>query len=142
MKNYNLIFDGYWREVNKQYISEGCGVYLIYTCRYLTEHDTVSLSQLIYIGKADNLKQRIANHSEKEFQKVLKTGETLCYAYALVDKKELNLVENALIFAEKPQCNTKLKDEYSYEDAHFLIEGTCNLMKYTNYSITTRKDKQ
>lgn len=139
MRSFNLFFDGYWREANKQYVSEGSGVYLIYRCRYLPEQDTVSLSQLIYIGKADNIKTRIANHSEKEFSKVLEAGETLCYAYSLIEKKELDLVENALVFAEQPQCNIQLKDNYSHEDAHFTIEGACSLMKYTNYKIITKR---
>lgn len=140
MKQFELKFDGYWREVNKDYLPEDSGIYLIYTCRYNSIRDTVELSGLIYIGQAENIRKRIAQHGVDEFRKVLKENETLCYAYASVELRDLDLVENALVFAEKPQCNVLLKNNYSYEDAHFSIEGTCSLMRYTNYTITTEKD--
>lgn len=142
MKNYHLQFDGYWREINKGYVPDFSGIYLIYTCRYVPAHNTVDLIKLIYIGQAENLKVRIAQHNENEFSDVLKAGETLCYACAFVNKDVLDLVENAIVYAEKPKCNEKLKDNYSHEDAQFKIEGTCSLMKYTDFAITTANDGQ
>lgn len=140
MKQYHIQFDGYWLEGNKRYVPEFSGIYLIYTCRYIPENNMLSLTKLIYIGKAENLKGRIATHKETEFSSVIKDGETLCYACAYVETTELGLIENALVFAEKPVCNTKLKDIYSFDDAQFQIEGVCDLLRYTNYTITTRKN--
>lgn len=140
MKQIYLKFEGYWREVNKGYLPQDSGIYLIYSCRYIATRDTVDLSEILYIGQAESIRKRAVQHSEKEFSSVLKDGETLCYAYASVDKENLNLVENALVFAEKPQFNTLLKDNYSYEDVHVLIEGACSLMKHTDYTIATKKD--
>ena len=119
MKQYSLHFEGYWREVNKKYIPEYSGIYLIYTCSYVPENNTVSLSRLIYIGQAENLRKRIAAHNEEEFRTVLSRGETLCYACASVDKEFLNIVENGMVYAEQPPCNTQLKDNFNYEDSLF-----------------------
>lgn len=138
MKQYTLQFDGYWREVNKGGAPDCSGVYLIYTCKYNKTSDKVSLSDIIYIGQSKNMKSRIASHSEEEFKEYIKQGETLCYACAPVDEKDLDLVENALIYAQKPVGNDRLKDSYSYEDVNFTIEGKCSLLKYTSFNITTR----
>ncbi len=138
MKKFSLHFDGYWREINKKYIPEDSGIYLIYTCRNNPENNTVSLSELIYIGQAVNLRKRIANHNEEEFQEVLSSGETLCYACASVDKSNLNIVENGMVFAEKPPYNTALRDKYDHEDSQFEIDGRCELLNYTNFTITTK----
>jgi len=137
LKTYNLNFDGYWREINKQYAPDFSGVYLIYTCKFIPEDKTVSLAELIYIGQAKNIRKRIADHSTKEFASKLKQGMTLCYACASVDEKDLDIVENALVFAEKPLFNDKLKENYNFDDAQFIIEGTCAKLKYTSYSIKT-----
>lgn len=142
MKIFHLQFKGYWLEVNKEYIPEYSGIYLIYTCRYVPETNKVSLSEIVYIGKAKNLKNRIADHDEDEFKDFLKDGETLCYACAAMPQKDLAIVENALVFAEKPVGNKMLKDNYSYEDAKFVIEGMCAKLKYTSYTITTTNDEQ
>ena len=137
MKQYNVIFDGYWREVNKKYIPEFSGVYIIYRCSYVLPQKVVDLIDVLYIGQADNLRRRISQHNEAEFQTALKAGETLCYACAPIDKQEMNQVENGLVFAEKPPYNNNLKNEYSYDDAEFHLEGTCRLLKNTDYIITT-----
>ena len=140
MKQYNVIFDGYWREVNKKYIPEFSGVYIIYRCSYVSPQNVVDLIDVLYIGQADNLRRRLSQHNETEFHTALKTGETLCYACAPVDKEEMNQVENGLVFAEKPPYNDKLKNEYSYDDAEFHLEGTCSLLKKTDFIITTDND--
>lgn len=139
MNTYSLHFEGYWREVNKKYVPRYSGIYLVYTCRYVQENNTVSLSKLIYIGQGENLNMRIAGHNEEEFKKAILEGETLCYACASVDKGDLDIVENGMIFAEQPPCNTDLKDSFNYDDSQFEIDGNCELLKYTNYKITTKE---
>ena len=139
MKQFELYFDGYWREENKASVPKFSGIYLIYTCKYNKDAGTVSLSRNIYIGKAKNLNSRIADHNEQEFKDFIAQGETLCYACAPVKVSDLDLVENALIFAEKPVANTMLKDCYSYQDAGFSLEGACDMLEYTSFNITTPK---
>ena len=138
MKIYSLHFEGYWREVNKKSVPDNSGIYLIYTCRYVPESNIVSLSNLIYIGQAENLKKRIADHNEEEFKKAISEGETLCYACASVDKGDLDIVENGMVFAEQPPYNTHLKESFNYDDSQFDIDGSCEMLKHTNYIITTK----
>ena len=64
-----------------------------------------------------------------------KEGEQICYSYAEVDKQDLDIIENALIFAQKPILNDRLKDSYNYKPAHFNVEGQCALLDYTDFSI-------
>ena len=135
MKLFRLKFNGYWLDCDKANIPDCSGIYIIYSCKYNKDNDTVSCEKIIYIGKAENLKDRLANHNEREFSKFLKQGETLCYAYAPVNVADLDLVENALVFAEKPAGNTTLKYHYSHDDAQFTIEGDCVLLKYTFFKI-------
>ena len=54
---------------------------------------------------------------------------------AEVSNVDLDLVENALIYAQQPSMNTQGKASYNYQDASFLIEGRCSLLKYTIFTI-------
>lgn len=138
MKVYNLNFKGYWRDVKRKGIPSVSGVYLVYKCTYTSEIGKVKLIELIYMGQAQDLQERIENHTKRnEFLKECDSNrnEILCYAIAEVDKKDLNIVENALIYAQQPKLNDKYKDKFNYEPSEFHIEGRCALMKYLDFAI-------
>lgn len=138
MIEIKLNFRGYWRDVNRTGIPNIEGVYLVYRCIYNIDNDTVTLKELVYIGQSKDVNQRIAEHSSKgDFTYVLKTGETLCYSIAEVDSK-LDLVENALVFMQKPRCNDRLKDSYTFGNASFDLGGRCSLVKYNSFTITNK----
>src|SRR5574344_1109081 len=107
MKNMIIILDfkGYWLEDNKEDLPAKRGVYLVYTCFYDMAIDKVLLKNLIYIGKAENVRSRIQLYEKNElFKRECSIGETICYSYAdISDKDELDMAENALVFAEKPK---------------------------------------
>lgn len=137
MKNIKLSFKGYWREEKREFIPHLTGVYLVYSCRYNDSDDTVSLSDLIYIGKAEDVNSRIGNHCDaNDFIPAVSKEETLCFSVAEVAHDLLDLVENALIFAQKPRLNKNLLNSYSYESAGFAIDGRCALLKYTSFTIS------
>lgn len=137
MKRYTLNFKGYWRECNKGGVPSESGIYLVYRCMYNQESKTVSLKELIYIGQSRDVKTRLATHTKlEEFKNVCMPGETLCYSFAQVNENDLDLVENALIFAQKPRLNHALYDEYNHDSASFELIGRCSLMKYTNFKIS------
>lgn len=136
MKKYNLIFKGYWRDCNQENVLEVSGVYLVYRCVYNADSKTVRLVELMYIGQADNVRMRIANHDKYDlFLSECEANETLCYSVAEVAKSDLNIVENALIYAQKPRLNGTNKDNYNYDAAEFHLEGRCKLMKHLNFKI-------
>lgn len=137
MKSYTLNFNGYWRESKKDGIPEVSGVYLVYRCVYNSQSRTVTLRELIYIGKAINVNRRVAEHSSRlDFHSELQEGEEICYSVAEVSIFDYNLVENALIFAQKPRLNEKGKDSFNYPDSSFNIVGRCALLKLVSFSIT------
>jgi excinuclease UvrABC nuclease subunit len=137
MKIYNVIFHGYRRDENKDSLPSYSGIYMVYRCTYDSENKTVLLKELIYIGKAENIHDRINSHDKhNEFIKELQQeDEQICYSYAEVPKDDLDVVENALVFAQKPKLNELLKDSFKYEPAQFSIEGKTALLKYTKFQI-------
>ena len=63
------------------------------------------------------------------------TREDYSYAIAEVDKDDLDLVENALVYAQQPPLNDRFKDKFNYPMAEFHIEGRCALMKHKDFTI-------
>lgn len=138
MKEYKLIFQGYWRDVNKDNIPTKSGIYMVYRCDYDKSSDTVGLKEIVYIGKAENLNERLANHKLLDnYKGRLTKGEELCYAIAFLNNDDLLDAERALIYAQKPPLNTNGVDEYSGPDIAMKVDGQCLKLKYTDYTITT-----
>lgn len=136
MKKYNVLFNGYRRDVNKAGLPTYSGIYIVYRCTFNEEKQTVSLKELLYIGQAKNIQERISTHDKRqEFMNALNGDEQICYSYAEVKEQDLNIVENALVYAQKPRLNKDLVDSYKYEPTQFNIEGKCSLLNYTNFSI-------
>lgn len=137
---YQLIFNGYWREINKAGIPKESGIYMIYRCNYNAMTNTVDLKDIIYIGQAEDGNERVCTHDKlPDFKRELKEGEELCYAFAEVEKKVLDVVENALVFMQKPKLNDYLKDSYNYADACFQIEGCTACLRMIDFSVTSKK---
>ena len=137
MDKYNVTFKGYRRDVNKDGLPSYGGIYMVYCCKYNEIEQTVTLKRLIYIGKALNLHDRICNHNRYEdFNRQLQQGEQLCYSYASVSPNEVDVVENGLIFMQKPNLNDDLKDSFNYPDSEFSIEGACALLRMRDFTIT------
>ena len=136
MKTYDLKFKGYWRDVNRQGLPMTAGIYIVYKCIYNELSDTVTLLEILYIGQAKNLNERVDTHDKRDtFLGKCNGAETLCYSVAEVKETDLNIVENALVFAQKPALNDKLKDTFNYESAEFHIEGRCALLGHLNFTI-------
>jgi len=136
MKQYNVNFKGYRRDCNKASLPHYSGVYMVYRCVYNSSSDKVTLKEIIYIGQAEDLNDRLNNHEKYSmFQNACESGEEICYAYANVSMDDLDIVENALVFAQKPKLNSDLVDSYNHESAAFLVEGKCTLLEYTDFTI-------
>lgn len=135
MKQIVLNFEGYWRDCNKGGLPSFSGIYMVYRCQYDAQNDTVFLLEIIYIGQAENIHERHINHEKHElFKSKLQVGEELCYSCANVEN-DINLVENALVFVQKPMLNDQGKEHYNYGKAHIIANGACRCLKYTNFNI-------
>lgn len=136
MKKYNVNFKGYWLDENKGSIPNSSGVYLVYRCKFNETVNKVSLIEIIYIGQATDLQERIKNHDKRvSFLSTCKNQEKLCYSIAEIESQNLNIIENALIFAQQPGLNEQYKDNFNYEESAFDLDGACALMKHTNFTI-------
>lgn len=109
---------------------------MVYICTYDSISSKVTLKEIIYIGQAEDLCDRLNNHEKYPlFQKACKIGEEICYAYANISMDDLDIVENALVFAQKPRLNSDLVESFNHESAGFLVEGKCALLDYTDFTI-------
>ncbi len=140
IRTYSLNFKGYWREENKGAVPAESGIYMVYRCIYNNETDTVRLIDIIYIGQScqeGGVRGRLATHEKQEdFNAQLHEGEELCYAFAPVNADDLDVVENALVFAQKPILNDELKNHFNHSAVAIKVDGRCNLLRYTNYQIS------
>lgn len=142
MNTYNVLFKGYRREENIDNMPEYGGIYMAYRCVYNIEKSTVSLKEIIYIGKTDNLKKSLLKHKEeKDLKTFLLHNEQICYSYANVPQEQADVVENALVYLQQPRGNNtvedvRMKGNFKFHDAVFRIEGKCSLLKYTYFKIS------
>lgn len=135
MKNINLSFDGYWREVNKGGLPRQSGVYCVYACTYNAIAQTVSISKLLYIGESTNVHDRIANHERlNDWKKKLDTNETLCYSFAPISDNDRVRAEAALIFKHKPPMNDEYVNRFPFDDTHMSLSGKTALLT-TNFIV-------
>ena len=140
MRTYNIQFEGYWLERNKKDVPAKCGVYMVYRGKYNQEKNSVDLYEIIYIGQSVNMRERIVNHDHIEaFEDALNYGETLCYSCAAVDEGDLDLVENALIIAQKPRLNETKQSNLDYSEKRFQVSGRGSLLKYHDFTISSKK---
>lgn len=127
MKIYNLQFDGSWSDELRDQLPEYSGVYLVY--RGVREHDRFVCREILYIGQADNIRARHANHEKHNlFLAECRLDEVLFYSCAPVAKVDLDRVENALIYEMKPRLNDKMKESFPYETTVVKSDGQCSLL--------------
>ncbi len=56
-------------------------------------------------------------------------------------EKDLDIVENALIYAQQPRLNTELKDDFYHKiPVAFKLEGDCLGMEHLYFSIENVKE--
>ena len=133
-KTYQLSFDGYWRSEHVGGIREDAGIYCVYRCTYnkpekASEKGTITIKELVYIGEAENLNERIGEHEEnQDWKSKRKSGETLCYSVALLTggEKERFRAEAAMIFHHQPPENTEHKNSFGYPETTIKLTGDCN----------------
>ena len=132
-KTFNQEFDGYWRAVNASDIPSESGVYGVYRCTYNKKDKTVSLKELLYIGKADDLNDRINNHERwDDWHKKLKSGEQICFCCTLVEETYNERVEAALINSNQPPMNVEYKNAFPFDKTTVNCSGKHKYIKSKN----------
>lgn len=133
---YRKNFQGYYPDSMVDSLPQESGVYMIYRCVVDRIKRTVDLIELFYIGKATNLHQEVKYHKRrKEFLAQAEEGEEICYSFTLVNLQQYDIIENGLIYMQKPRLNNNLTDSYDHQDAEFHFTGKCGFLDYTDYQI-------
>jgi len=136
LPTYKKVFEGYRIDSDVDTLPRESGVYMIYRCVFDKKTNSVDLKELFYIGKASDLLQEVKYHKRREeFLAQARDGEVICYSFALVNKLQYDIIENSLIFMQKPRLNNNLTDSYDHQDAVFHFSGACDLLKYKDYKI-------
>lgn len=129
MESIFLDFKGFRRDINKSGLEEYAGIYCVYRCTYNATTKKVSLQELLYIGQADNIFDRLDDHERlDDWKNHLKKGEQLCYSRARIDDEDLRLwAEAALIYHYKPCENTQHVDYFGYPKVKIKLSGKSGL---------------
>lgn len=140
MAEYNIHIEGYWSDENRSGLPDKHGIYFVY--RGVPNGNTsADMKELIYIGKADDetFKERHYKKEHERHQDFLNccaSGEKVYYAYAEVENRNINAIENAFIYVEKPRLNKELKYDYKYGDITIQTTGYNTCMEHTYFLIS------
>jgi len=124
-KTYELVFDGYWRDVNKASVPSKSGIYVVYSATYNLKTAGVVLHRVLYIGESDDVRGRIDGHERRsDWERLLKKGETLCYSFASISKSDgRERAECATIYIHKPPLNDDCKNSFSHPETTISTSG-------------------
>lgn len=120
----NLEFGGYWLDRNKSGIPSKAGIYCVYTCLYNKSENTVSIRNLVYIGEATDVNNRISNHEKLDrFLAQCSNDEVICYSFAPVLNHDRAKAEAALIYKHKPPLNDEYVYNYPFDSVRITTKG-------------------
>ena len=126
---YNIHFNGSISDKDRAYLPEYGGVYLVYRGIWSEKDKLFYCHEIIYIGKADNIKQRHIFHERRnDFLAACRPGEVVFYSFAEVPSLFVNQVEAALIYHTRPALNDYGKDSFPYSPIHVVSDGACALL--------------
>ncbi|GAB1468901.1 hypothetical protein MASR2M64_16640 [Candidatus Cloacimonadota bacterium] len=123
-EQYTLTFGGYCRDVTIHAIPSYSGVYCVYCCTHDEYHNTLIIRELIYIGEAENVKERIyTHHMWSAWKSRLQEGERICFSYANIENAHRERCEAALINHHKPPLNTEYISNFPFDDTTINLKG-------------------
>src|SRR5262245_30737715 len=128
-KTFALVFHGYCRDVNKGDLPPESAVYCVYSCRQNEGPRKISVLSLLYIGEADDIRDRIASHEKRaERQAHLGSGQQLCYSLAPVEAAGPRRRLAAPVPAHAPPRNPPPTHPLPLEAANRSPEGRIRLL--------------
>ena len=115
---------------------------MVYRCTHNEQENTVSLKKLLYIGEAEQVRERIEGHEKKkEWKSKLLPGEQLCFSFAPVTNPDRERAEAALIFKHKPECNEEFINDFPYEETTVKSSGKCEFIE-SSFTVQTTTNKK
>lgn len=133
---YALDFDGYWTYGSEGFLPGFAGIYCVYSCTNNRPEKTVAIEKLLYIGQARNIRERLQSHDDfANWVSELGHGKTLCYSYAPLPWKSLDICEAALIFHMKPLFNKIGERGFHHDKTHVTTKG-CNRFLESDFVVS------
>ena len=129
MPTYLLHFEGSLSDNDRSFLPMYGGVYLVYRGVWSEKDKLFFCHEIIYIGKADCIKQRLLSHERRtDFLSACHPGEIIFYSFAKAYDIDVNRIEAALIYHTKPRLNESGKDTFLYNPTHIVSDGACALL--------------
>jgi len=130
--------NGYWREVDLSNILTHSGIFFVYEAKYNPDDHTVDLLNLIYIGEALNIRERIRTHEKfTVWKKFIDSGNELCFATGNVEDYFRERVKIAYIFGNNPSTNNGHINQFPFDTTTLISTGKTALLKHT---LTIKKN--
>ncbi len=128
-KTISVEFDGYWRDEKKAGVPDKSGLYCVYECTHNVSENTVTLQQLIYIGEADNVRDRLANHEKySDWLHHVRRGNELCFSFGALGASDRERAEAAMIFKHKPPENGEYTSSFPFDMTTMSLSGKTALL--------------
>ena len=124
-KTYTLSFNGYFRKPAIDSLPAKSGIYGVYRCTFNAQAKTVSLKELLYIGEADDINDRVTSHERwPDWEAKLKAGEVICFTASLISPQaDRERAEAAMINHYKPACNKEYVNNFPFGTTTVSIKG-------------------
>lgn len=99
------------------------GLYCIYRCTPRLFHTLPDQLELLYIGKAEDIKKRLSDHDqEKACREGLPAGKDLYFTWAPIpDEEMLRQAEAALIRHSQPPRNSDFINRFAFPDTRVTV---------------------
>ena len=137
-KTIALWFQGNWREENAGHVPKRSGIYVVYECSLNAPPQTVALSlpktvtlrQIIYVGEAGDVNDRVAKHEKwPKWRQYCGKGNEICFSFAAVNGPDRARGEAALIYRHQPPANDQYKDTFPFDETTMFLEGETGLLE-------------
>lgn len=139
----SIHFDGFW--LNPADLPIFTGIYTVFAVRVC--NNAITSARILYTGKAKDILDRHVKgnkyvHNHKwDFVRQLKEGEQLAYTAAEIDGRQLDKVENALVYMQQTPINHDLTKSYNHEADEFFISGAgADDFRYQHFGFSVDND--
>jgi len=128
-QTFSIVFEGYWRDQKKSGVPAQSGIYCVYEGKYNQQANSVTLLTLIYIGEADDVNARIADHEKRpDWLKHVHFGNELCFSFGAIPVANRVRAEAAMIFKHKPPENAEYKYSFPFDRTTMSLSGQTALL--------------
>ena len=137
-KTIRIEFKGYWRDKNKNGLPANSGIYCVYECSRNVSDGTIKILRLIYIGEAQNVNDRVANHEKYEdwlsYVQHVEENNELCFSFGGVGATDRARAEAAMIFKHKPPENVEYVNDFPFDKTTMSLSGKTSKLE-ENFTV-------